>query len=141
MRLSYFAGTPTLAWLFGGWLAARLGWQTVEQDPRSVRCAGGQVIEYEAMPPADPAQAGYFAGVRLTADDGAEFEVTRLPGGFTATRMKIGDFKAERVVPMRDETITEYLGHELGRLSGTPTYEAALRQIVEAARAGKSFVG
>jgi glucose-6-phosphate dehydrogenase assembly protein OpcA len=140
-RLNYYAGTPTLAWLFGGWLAARLGWQAADSDPRQVRCRGGQVINYAALPAPDPAQAGYFAGVLLTADDGSEFEVARMPGGFIATRIHEGDLHLDRVMPMRDETLTEWLGHELGRLAPTPTYEAALNYLVDASRAGQSFVG
>jgi glucose-6-phosphate dehydrogenase assembly protein OpcA len=140
-RLNYFAGTPMLAWLFGGWLAARLGWQAADSDPRQVRCRGGQVIDYTALPAPDPAQAGYFAGVLLTADDGSEFEVSRVPGGFIATRIRVGELHIDRVMPMRDETRTEWLGHELGRLAPTPTYEAALHYLVDASRAGQSFVG
>jgi glucose-6-phosphate dehydrogenase assembly protein OpcA len=140
-RLSYYAGTPTLAWLFGGWLASSLGWQVADNDPRQARCRGGQVIDYVALPAPDPSQAGYFAGILLTADDGAEFEVSRVPGGYTATRIHEGDLKVDRVMPMRDETVTEWLGHELGRLAPTPTYEAALRYLVDASRTGESFVG
>ncbi|MEO6624726.1 MAG: glucose-6-phosphate dehydrogenase assembly protein OpcA, partial [Burkholderiaceae bacterium] len=35
-RLSYYAGKPTLAWLFGGWLASRLGWEPADTDPLQV---------------------------------------------------------------------------------------------------------
>jgi glucose-6-phosphate dehydrogenase assembly protein OpcA len=140
-RLRYFSGTPTLAWLFGGWLASRLGWQAADLDPLQVRCRAGQVIDYEAQPAPAAAQAGYFAGVLLTADDGSEFEVARVPGGFMATRIRQGDLKMERVMPMRDETLVEWLGHELGRLARTVTYEAALHYLVDANRAAESFVG
>jgi hypothetical protein len=47
----------------------------------------------------------------------------------------------ERVVPLRDETTKEWLGHELGRLSPTPTYEAALRLLAEATAASAAYVG
>jgi hypothetical protein len=122
-------------------LASRLGWQAGETDPRQVRCRGGQVIDYTALPAPEPGQAGFFAGVLLTADDGSEFEVARLPGGFIGTRINLPDLHVERVMPMRDETLTEWLGHELGRLAPTPTYEAALHYLVDASRAGQTFVG
>jgi hypothetical protein len=55
--------------------------------------------------------------------------------------LEMGDHKFERVVPLKDETITEWLGHELGRLSATPTYNAALEQLADAARAGEAYAG
>src|SRR5258707_759311 len=36
-RLSYYVGSPVLAWLFGGWLASRLGWKCVERDALGAR--------------------------------------------------------------------------------------------------------
>ena len=47
----------------------------------------------------------------------------------------------ERVVPLKVETHTEWLGHELGRLSPMLTYDAALRQLVEVARAEEAYAG
>jgi len=140
-RLRYYAGTPMLAWLFGGWLASRLGWKCVERNPQGAQYFGGQVLEYEALPAPEPGLAGYFVGVSMTADDGARFEVARKGSGFVATAIEIGEMKLERVVPLKDETHTEWLGHELGRLSPTPTYNAALGQLVEAARTDEAYAG
>jgi len=140
-RLKYYAGTPVLAWIFGGWLASRLGWKCVERDPQGAHYFDGQVLEYEKLPAPEPGQAGYFAGVTMTADDGATFEVARQGSNFAATCLEVGDMKHERVVPLRDETLTEWLGHELGRLSPTPTYNAALGQLVEVRRTDEAYAG
>jgi glucose-6-phosphate dehydrogenase assembly protein OpcA len=140
-RLKYYGGTPVLAWIFGGWLASRLGWKCVERDPQGAHYFDGQVLEYEKLPAPEPGQAGYFAGVTMTADDGATFEVARKSSNFAATCLEVGDMKHDRVVPLRDETLTEWLGHELGRLSPTPTYNAALLQLVEVARSDEAYAG
>ncbi len=140
-RVSYYAGTPVLAWLFGGWLSSRLGWKCVERDVQGARYAMGQVLEYEVLPPPEPGVAGYFAGLRLTADDGANFEVMRTGATFAHTCLKVGELTLERTVPLKLETPTEWLGHELGRLSPVPTYNAALGQLVEGARAGAAYAG
>ncbi len=140
-RLSYYAGTPVLAWLFGGWLASRLGWKCVERDVDGARYFGGQMLQYEKLPAPEPGQAGFFAGVTLTADDGATFQVMRQGSNFAATRLEVGELKFERVVPLKVETHTEWLGHELGRLSPTPTYDAALNQLVAVARAEEAYAG
>ena len=140
-RLSYYAGTPVLAWLFGGWLASRLGWKCVSRDVQGARYFGGQMLQYEMLPAPEPGQAGFFAGVTLTADDGATFQVARQGANFAATRLEVGDMKLERVVPLKVETHTEWLGHELGRLSRTPTYDAALSQLVAAARTEEAYAG
>ena len=130
-RLSYYAATPVLAWLFGGWLATRLGWKCAERDALGARYFGGQMLHYDMLPAPESSQAGFFAGVTLTADDGATFQITRQGGNFAATRLEVGDMTFERVVPLKVETHTEWLGHELGRLSPMLTYDAALRQLVE----------
>jgi len=139
-RLSYYAGTPVLAWLFGGWLASRLGWRCVERNAQGANYAFGQRLEYEMLPAPEPGQAGFFAGVTMTADDGAQFEVRRLGANFARTCLEVGEMKYERVVPLKVESVTEWLGHELGRLSATPTYEAALSQLVDVARAEAAHV-
>src|SRR5262249_35858820 len=95
-------------------------------------------LQYEKLPAPDPAQAGYFAGVTMTADDGATFQVSRVGGAFAATQLSVGDQQFERVVPLKDETLTQWLGHELSRLSPTPTYNAAIFQLVEAARSAEA---
>ena len=140
-RLRYYAGTPILAWIFGGWLASRLGWKCVARNPQGAQYAGGQVLEYEMLPAPAPGLAGYFAGVSMAADDGATFEVARKGSSFAATYLALGDMKLERVMPLKDETHTEWLGHELGRLSPTPTYNAALGQLVDGARANEAYSG
>ncbi len=138
-KIGYYAGTPVLAWIFGGWLASRLGWKCVERNPQSAHYSGGQVLEYETLPAPEPRLAGYFAGVTLTADDGATFKVARQGVNFAATCLQVADMKYERVVPLKFETHSEWLGHELGRLSATPTYDAALRQLVQAARTDEAY--
>jgi glucose-6-phosphate dehydrogenase assembly protein OpcA len=138
-RLRYYTGTPVLAWIFGGWLASRLGWKCVERNPQGAAYAGGQTLTYEPLPAPEPGMAGYFAGVEMTADDGATFQVARTGGSFAATQLTVGDMKLERVVPLRDETHTEWLGHELSRLSPTPTYNAALGQLVQVARTDEAY--
>jgi glucose-6-phosphate dehydrogenase assembly protein OpcA len=140
-RLSYYAGTPVLAWLFGGWLASRLGWKCAERNADGARYFGGQNLHYEMLPAPEPSQAGFFAGVTLTADDGATFQVMRQGSNFAATRLAVGEMKYERVVPLKVETHTEWLGHELGRLSSTPTYDAALHQLVEVSRTEEAYAG
>ena len=140
-RLSYYAGTPLLAWLFGGWLASRLAWKCAERDTEGARYFDGQMLHYDRLPAPEPGQAGFFAGVTLTADDGATFQVTRQAGNFAATRLEVGEMKFDRVVPLKVETHTEWLGHELGRLGPAPTYDAALRQLVDVARAEEAYAG
>lgn len=140
-RVSCYAGTPVLAWLFGGWLASRLGWRCVERDVQGARYALGQVLEYEMLPAPEPGLAGYFAGLHLAADDGAVFEVLRKGANLAHTCLKVGDLTLERTVPLKFETVTEWVGHELGRLSPTPTYNAALDQLVEGARTDAAYAG
>lgn len=140
-RLKYYAGTPVLAWIFGGWLTSRLGWKCVERDPQGARYYGGQTLEYQMLPAPETGQAGFFAGVTLIADDGATFEVERKGTNFAATCLEVGEMKYERVVPLKDETVTEWLGHELGRLSATPTYNGALSQLLQAARRDEAYAG
>lgn len=139
-RVSYYAGGPVLAWLFGGWLASRLGWRCVERNAQGAQYAMGQVLEYEMLPAPEPGVAGYFAGVHLTAEDGATFEVMR-KGANARTCLKVDDRTLERVVPLKLETLTEWLGHELGRLSPTPTYIAALGQLVQGAQTDAAYAG
>jgi len=140
-RLSYYAGSPVLAWLFGGWLASRLGWKCAERDAQGARYFGGQMLQYEMLPAPESGQAGFFAGVTLTAEDGAAFQVVRQGGNFAATRLEVREMRLERVVPLKVETHTEWLGHELGRLSPTPTYDAALNQLVSVARTEEAYAG
>ena len=132
VRLSYVTGSPVLAWLFGGWLASRLKWQPAEFDVLRVRFAGGQVIEFSAIPMGEAAP-GDFAGVQLMGRDGATFEVMRAPNACAVIRLDAGGLHTERMLPLRDERLSEWLGHELNRLHPSPTYEAAVRLIGEAA--------
>jgi glucose-6-phosphate dehydrogenase assembly protein OpcA len=127
VRVQYYAGPPVLAWLYAGWLASRLGWELAARDGDRLYAAHGAVIRFEAVPVVGEVQPGYFAGVRLAADDGAEFEVCRLGTGHIVTRQHIGDLHTERVVPLRQESLTEWVGHELGRLGPVPTYDAAVK--------------
>jgi glucose-6-phosphate dehydrogenase assembly protein OpcA len=138
-RVSYYAGSPMLAWLFGGWLASRLGWRCVERNPQGATYAMGQALEYEKLPAPAPGLAGYFAGVHLTADDGSTFEVMRTGANLAHTRLDVGGMTLERVVPLKFETMTDWLGHELGRLSPTPTYNAALEQLVDGVRTDEAY--
>jgi glucose-6-phosphate dehydrogenase assembly protein OpcA len=132
VQVQYYAGPPVLAWLYAGWLASRLGWALAGRDGDTLRAANGAVIRLETMPVVGEMLPGYFTGVRLMADDGAAFEVCRLGPGHTVTRQDIGDLHTERVVPLRPESLTEWLGHELGRLGPVPTYDAAVRLLAAA---------
>jgi glucose-6-phosphate dehydrogenase assembly protein OpcA len=135
VRISYYEGTPTLAWLFAGWLASRLGWKPVRRerdgDGETVHCAGGQRIALEVTPPMHAKMLGYFAGVTLTADDGGSFQVNRDENNCIVARAQAGDFASERVRPVPEETAVQWLGHDLGRLNRTPIYEAALKVLAE----------
>jgi len=133
-RITYAEGSPMLAWLFGGWLASRLGWKPTHQAPGLMRFEGGQTIEFSPAP-AGEVDPGYFLGLHLLTRDGAAFEVARLPHACAATRLAVGDLKTERVVPMHYETLTEWLGRELNRLSRTPLFEAAVRLLAQTRRA------
>ncbi len=77
----------------------------------------------------------------MTADDGAVFEVSRTGANFAHTCLEVGDLTLERTVPLKFETMTDWLGHELGRLSATPTYNAALEQLVDGARTDAAYAG
>jgi glucose-6-phosphate dehydrogenase assembly protein OpcA len=128
VRLTYYDGSPVLAWLFAGWLASRLEWRPARQEPDRMRFEGGQVVELHAVPP-EEGMSGHLAGVHLTARDGATFEVARLPDQCAVTRVHIGGMKTESVGPMRRETLTDWLGHELNRLTRSAVYEDAVRLV------------
>ena len=134
-EVRYAAGPSGLAGLFAGWLAERLGWQpagrerTYDAARTTARMAfvDGQELIFRPVPALEGVAAGYFAGVTLTAEDGAEFEVSRHGATCTVTHQRFDGLHTERVVPLRAESVTEWLGHELSRLNRVPTYEAALR--------------
>ena len=138
VRLAYCQGTPALAWLFGGWLASRLGWRPARRErdgaAETVHFAGGQVLTVEATAPMAAGLHGYFAGVTLTADDGAVFEVHRAANNCMVARVAAGDFQTEQVRPLPEETVVQWLGHDLGRVAPTPIYEAALSLLAEVFR-------
>jgi len=140
-EVRYMAGPSGLAGLFAGWLAERLGWKLAVRDGEAMRFAGGQVLRFKPVRAIAGVAAGYFAGVTLTADDGSEFEVSRHGSTCTVTHQRRGDLQTERVVPLRLESATEWLGHELGRLSPVPTYEAALRLLTAASAPEPEIVG
>jgi glucose-6-phosphate dehydrogenase assembly protein OpcA len=139
-RVRYAAGTPVLAWLFAAWLASRLGWLPAGSDAHVMRFAGGQTIAFEPQT-VEGLAAGYFAGVRLEADDGATFDISRLGTTCTVTHQRLGALQTERVVPLRAENLSEWLGHELARLAPVPTYEDALRLLVGARRLEEDYIG
>jgi glucose-6-phosphate dehydrogenase assembly protein OpcA len=132
VEIQSYAGPPVLAWLYAGWLASRLGWTLVQRDGDSLVTQQGSVIRFETVPSVGEVLPGYFTGVRLVADGGATFEVCRLGPGHTVTRQDIGELHTERVVPLRQESLTEWLGHELARLGPVPTYDAAVRLLATA---------
>lgn len=127
VEVRYAAGPSGLAGLFAGWLAERLGWPLTARDAHTLRFAAGQVIRLQPVPAQEGVGAGYFAGVTLSAGPGVEFEVSRHGAVCTVTRQRLGGVHTERVVPLKAELVTEWLGHELGRLTAVPTYAAALR--------------
>ena len=77
----------------------------------------------------------------MSADDGSTFEVLRTGANLAHTRVSLGGQTFERVMPLKDETMVVWLGHELGRLSAAPTYEAALAQLVEGQRSDEAYAG
>lgn len=127
IRVRYYAGSPILAWLYAGWLASRLGWELESREAAGMRFAGGIAVRFEPLPVVDEMQPGFFAGARLEADDGAVFEVRRLGTTCAVTYQTMGELQTERVVPLRQESLTGWLGHELDRLGSVSTYEAAAR--------------
>ena len=135
VTVSYCEGTPALAWLFGGWLASRLGWQPVRREAgaavQTVHFAGGQRLELQATPPMAASQGGYFAGVTLVAADDATFEVNRTPNNCIVARVASGGFDSERVRPLPEESHVQWVGHELSKLAPTPIYEAALKLLAD----------
>ena len=137
VEVRYAAGPATLAGLFAGWLAARLGWPVAARDAQGMRFADGQELAFKPVTGLPGVAPGYFAGVTLAADDGAEFEVSRHGATCTVTHQRLAGLHTERVVPLRPESVTEWLGHELSRLSATPTYEAALRLLTAASAAAE----
>jgi glucose-6-phosphate dehydrogenase assembly protein OpcA len=128
MRIEHDEGSRVMAWLFGGWLASRLEWKLVARTETHMQFAGGQVCEFASTPVIGEAP-GHVAGLNLSARDGATFEVIRLPDACTLTRVRIGDMETERVAPLPHETLADWLGHELNRLTHSATYEAAVRLI------------
>jgi glucose-6-phosphate dehydrogenase assembly protein OpcA len=126
-EVRYVAGPEALALLFAGWLAERLGWQLTDRAPDALHFAGGQVLRLTPVRAVAGVSAGYFAGVTLTAADGAEFEVSRHGSTCTVTRQAVGGLHTERIIPLKPESTAEWLGHELSRLAAVPTYEAALK--------------
>ncbi len=137
VTVTYCAGTPVLAWLFAGWLASRLGWRPVRREAgaagrQALHFADGQSIHLETTPPLEAGMGGYFAGVALVADDGATFQVNRSAATCTVARVTAGDFVSERVLPLPEETLVQWVGHELGKIAPTPIYEAAVRLLAEA---------
>ena len=131
VRILHDEGSQVAAWLFGGWLASRLGWKLVARTATHMQFSEGQVCEF-ASTPMDGEAPGCVAGLHLAARDGATFEVTRLPGDCMVTRVRIGNMETERVAPLRHETLADWLGHELNRLTHAATYEAAVRLIAGA---------
>lgn len=141
VKVRYHSGPPVLAWLYAGWLASRLGWVPISREVQSMRFEGGQVVEFEALPAAAELGPGAFAGARLQAEGGAVFEVSRMGVEWTVTHLDMEGLHTERVVHLSDETITEWLGHELSRLASVPTYEAAIRLLAEKSEANADFIG
>jgi glucose-6-phosphate dehydrogenase assembly protein OpcA len=141
VTVRYHSGPPVLAWLYAGWLASRLGWEVVERGVQAMRFRGGQVVRFEALARLEPLGPGFFAGARLEADDGAVFEVSRVGATHTVSHITLGGREAERVVPLRAEALTEWLGHELGRLAPVPTYTAALHLLAAKSEANPDVIG
>jgi glucose-6-phosphate dehydrogenase assembly protein OpcA len=127
VTVRHHAGSPVLAWLYAGWLASRLGWALAARESHAIRFAGGQQVQFESLPPQAELGSGSIAGVRLQAGDGAVFEVSRMGAACAVTHVDAAGRHSERVVSLRPELLSEWLGHELSRLAPVPTYEAALR--------------
>jgi glucose-6-phosphate dehydrogenase assembly protein OpcA len=128
VRVTYYEGSPALAWLFAGWLASRLEWKLSEREGAALRFQGGQMIELASVP-AGGETPGYFAAVELRTRGGGLFEVARRPNRCAVTRLNAGGAQAEHVVPVRYETSAEWLSRELNRLTRSATFEAAVSLI------------
>lgn len=120
-------GSPVLAWLYAGWLASRLRWVPAARNDQSLKFSGGQSVRFEAAPSLAGLLPGLITATHLEADDGTVFAVERIGAACAVTHRHPGGRQTERVVPLRPEMLSEWLGHELGRLAPVPTYEAALR--------------
>jgi glucose-6-phosphate dehydrogenase assembly protein OpcA len=134
ITITYYQGSPAVAWLFAGWLASRLRWKLVSRDSAAMRFEGGQTIEFQAIPimSEDEEQLpGHFAEVELRTREGATFFVARRPESCAVTRLDVGGMKTENVVPVRYETSAEALGRELNRLTRSTTFEAAVSLITQ----------
>ncbi len=138
VTVSYCEGTPAMAWLFGGWLASRLGWQPVRRAAdgagQQVEFAGGQRLRLEPTPLLQAGLGGFFAGVTLAAGDGAAFEVNRTEANCILARVSAGGFASERVRPLPEESHVQWVGHELGRVAPTPVYDATLKLLADVFR-------
>ncbi len=141
VTVRYHSGAPVLAWLYAGWLASRLGWVPSARDVQFIRFAGGQMVRFESLPGQLALGAGFLAGVRLETSDGALFEITRHGAVCAVTERLPSGSSTERVVPLRPETVVEWLGHELGRLDPAPTYMAALRLVAAQSEASADIIG
>lgn len=141
ITVRYHSGAPVLAWLYAGWLASRLAWAAAERDVQFLRFAGGQQVRFESLPRQSDLGAGFLAGVRLETSDGALFEIARHGAACAVTQRFPGGMQTERVVPLRPETIVEWLGHELGRLAPVPTYMAALHLLAAQSETAADFIG
>ena len=131
VRLATYVGTPVLAWLLGAWLATRLGWEAGQWDEAGLALKSGQHVRFDSLPLMPGVEPGWFAGVTLEAGDGSRFEVRRMGSTCTETSLALGRLQTERVVPLREESLSAWLGHELNRLGRSPTYEAALRLLAD----------
>jgi len=117
VKIAYYQGSSVLAWLLGGWLASRLQWTPTHQSADLLRCAGGQRMEFEAGVDEEGTFApSYFAGLTLRTRDGALFEIGRLPYAYAAVHLTVDERESERVLPVRYETTTKWVGRELNRL-------------------------
>ena len=135
---------PSQALLLVGWLASRLGWQTLGTFSPSeaggllfqMARGDGAPIDVRVRPRfergLDPGDA---SGVRIQArlgDDRYEFVLKREPDPrhVTTTVLVNGGVRARRVVPLPDPGIEELLREELSIVGSDRVYEDALQALV-----------
>jgi glucose-6-phosphate dehydrogenase assembly protein OpcA len=135
---------PSQALLLVGWLASRLGWQTVDALAPSeaggllftMANADGAPIVVRVRPRFESGiEPGDTSGVRIQAKHGNdlyEFVLKRDPDPrhVTATVLLNGEMRSRRVLPLPEPGIEELLREELSIVGSDHVFEDALHTLV-----------
>lgn len=136
------AVNPMEALLYGGWLAARLGWQAVPDLRRVGRRSlfvlrhGEQPVIVEAAGrTTDTVPNGDLLAVDLaaeTGDGGVAFHLERgdTPGQFRATTLHNGQQTDERALPMEARGTADLVCDVVGSVRRDAIYDEALSLVV-----------